>query len=125
LLIPHLDNLSSSGVFPIIVASIMILSMLQVLWKNRVKYSGFKMGEEVRQSVPRVFPKTVAIYAAILVLYILLLYPLHFWASSFLFLVASFVVLKGARIIQSLFFAAGLLVIVYFLFQYLFRVIFW
>ena len=72
-----------------------------------------------------VFPKTVAVYTGILVLYILFLYPLHFWVSSYLFLLGSFVFLRGAKPFQALFIAAGLLVVIYFLFQYLFRVIFW
>ena len=125
IMIPSLENLSSSGVFPIIIASIMIMSMLQVLWKNRARYSAFKIGDEFQKAIPIVFPKTVAVYTGILILYILLLYPLHFWLSSYLFLIGSFLFLKGAKILQSLFIAAGMLVAIYFLFQYIFRVILW
>ena len=124
-MIPHLENLSSSGAFPIFIASIMILSTLRILWKNHVRYSTFKIGEEFEKAIPLVFPKAVAIYTAIIILYILLLYPLHFWVSSYLFLVGSFLFLKGAKILRSLFIGAGLLVVIYFLFQYLFRIIFW
>ena len=125
IMIPGLKSLSSSGVFPIFISSIMIMTMLRLLWKNRTQYSTRKIGDEFKKGIPIVFPKTVAIYAGILVLYILFLYPLHFWPSSFLFLLGSFVFLRGAKPLRALFIAAGLLVVIYLLFQYLFRVIFW
>jgi putative tricarboxylic transport membrane protein len=124
-MMPHLENLSSSGAFPIFIASIMILCTLRILWKNHARYSALKIGEEIEKATHLVFPKTVAAYTAILILYILLLYPLHFWVSSSLFLIGSFLFLRGAKIIRSLFIAAALLTAIYFLFQYLFRVIFW
>lgn len=125
IMIPGLDTLSSSGVFPIFISSIMIMTMLRLLWKKRAQYSILKIGDEFKKGTAIVFPKTVAVYAGILVLYILFLYPLHFWVSSYLFLLGSFVFLRGAKPFQALFIAAGLLVLIYFLFQYLFRVIFW
>ena len=125
IMIPGLKSLSSSGVFPIFISSIMIMTMLRLLWKNRTQYSTRKISDEFKKGITLVFPKTVAVYAGILVLYILFLYPLHFWVSSYLFLLASFVFLRGAKPFQALFIAAGLLVLIYFLFQYLFRVIFW
>jgi hypothetical protein len=67
----------------------------------------------------------IVIFAGILILYILLLEPLHFWASSFLFLVGSFLFLKGAGWIRSIVIAIGMLVTVYVLFQYTFSVILW
>jgi hypothetical protein len=125
IMIPGLENLSSSGVFPIFISSIMIMTMLRLLWKKRAQFSTLKIGVDFRKGITIVFPKTVAIYAGILVLYILFLYPLHFWVSSYFFLLGSFVFLRGAKFFKALFFAAGLLVVIYFLFQYLFRVIFW
>jgi len=124
-MMPRLENLSSSGAFPIFIALVMIGSTLSVLWKNRARYAVFKIGEEGVGSVPFVFPRTVGIFAGILILYILLLEPLHFWASSFLFLLGSFLFLKGAGWIRSIIIAVGMLVVVYFLFQSIFKVILW
>jgi hypothetical protein len=111
IMIPGLKSLSSSGVFPIFISSIMIMTMLRLLWKNRAQYSTRKIGDEFKKGIPIVFPKTVAIYAGVLILYILFLYPLHFWPSSFLFLLGSFVFLESLWA----FIAAGLLVVIYFL----------
>ena len=124
-MLTNLKDLSSPGAFPIFIISIMILSVLRIPWKNRTHHSAFKIGEEFGKAIPLVFPKTVAVYTAILLLYIFLLYPLHFWVSSYLFLVGSFLFLKGAKIFRSFFIAAGMLVAIYLLFQYLFRVILW
>jgi hypothetical protein len=119
------ENLSASGAFPVFIALVMIGSTLFVLWKNRARYAPMKLAEEFVGAVPFVFPRTVAIFTGILVLYILLLEPLHFWASAFLFLAGSPVFLKGAGWIRSTVIAVGMLVAIYVLFQYIFRVILW
>ncbi len=119
------ENLSGSGVFPVFIAVTMIGSTLCVLWKNRGRYAALGLSEECRAAVPFAFPRTVATFTGILILYILLLEPLHFWASAFLFLVGSSLFLKGAGWIRSILVAAGMLLAVYVLFQYIFRVILW
>jgi len=122
---PLAASLSASGVFPVFIALVMIGSTLFVLWKNRVRYAALRLVEECRGVGPFVFPRTVGIYTGILVLYILLLEPLHFWPSAFLFLVGSFLFLKGAGWIRSIIVAIGMLVAIYVLFQYIFTVILW
>jgi hypothetical protein len=119
------ENLSSSGVFPVFIAALMIASALFVLWKNRFRYTALRLVEECRGLGPFVFPRTVGIYTGILVLYILLLERLHFWPSAFLFLVGSFLFLKGAGWVRSVIVAIGMLVAIYVLFQYIFTVILW
>ncbi|OHE23513.1 MAG: hypothetical protein A2Z43_07205, partial [Syntrophobacterales bacterium RBG_19FT_COMBO_59_10] len=86
LMIPHLEHLSSSGAFPILITAIMSGSAVRILWKNRKQYAALTFGEEVRQAQPFAFPKIVTVYTAILVLYILLTAPLHFLPSTYLFL---------------------------------------
>jgi hypothetical protein len=125
IMLPNLKDLSSPGAFPIFIISIMIFSVLRILWKNRRHHSAFKINEEFGKAIPLVFPRNVAAYTGILILYIFLLYPLHFWVSSYLFLVGSFLFLKGAKIFRAIFIATGMLVAIYLLFQYLFRVILW
>jgi hypothetical protein len=125
LMLPRLENLSSSGVFPIFIAVVMIGSTLSVLWKNRARYAALTVREECVGAVPFVFPRTVAVFTGILILYTLFLEPLHFWASAFLFLVGSSIFLKGAGWIRSIVIAIGMLVAIYVLFQYIFTVILW
>lgn len=123
--IPRLENLSSSGAFPIFITFIMIASATCILWKNRVQYNTLKLIKEVRQAQPFALPKVVTGYTAILVLYILLTAPLHFLPSTYLFLVGSFIFLKGSNLWKSFLIAAFMLAIIYLLFQTIFKVILW
>jgi len=125
LMIPHLENLSSSGAFPIFIGSILILSTVRVLWRNRKHYAALTLREECRQVCAFALPLNVVGYALILLLYILTTAPLHFLPSSFGFLVISFLFLKAASPVRSLIVAAGTLAGIYVLFHTVFRVILW
>ena len=125
LMIPNLENLSSSGVFPIFVGSILILTTVRVLWHNRKRYAGMTWREEWRRIPAFALPVTVIGYAGILLLYILTTAPLHFLPSSFAFLVISFIFLKGTSPLGSVVIGAGTLAGIYVLFQTIFRVILW
>jgi hypothetical protein len=67
----------------------------------------------------------VVLYIGVLVLYILLLNPLHFWVASYLFLVGSFLLLKGAKIVRALITGVIMLAVIWLLFQYIFRIVLW
>jgi hypothetical protein len=119
------ESLSASGAFPLFIGLVMLGSTVTVLWQNRARYSALKIGEDCKGIGPFAFPTNVGIFAGILILYILLLEPLHFWLSSFLFLVGSFLFLKGADWIRAIAIAIGMLAVIYVLFQYTFSVILW
>jgi hypothetical protein len=118
-------TLSDSGAFPLFIGSVMILAVLRILWKERRVFASWKWSEEIVQVKPFMLPREVLAYIVVLVLYILLLYPLHFWVSSYLFLVGSFLLLKGAKPVKALIIGAGMLVVIWFLFQYIFRIMLW
>jgi len=119
------ENLSASGVFPVCMALVMIAATLSVLRKNRARYAALRPAEECARAIPFVFPRRVAAFTGILILYLLLLEPLHFWASAFLFLVGSSVFLQGAGWLRATLIGAAMLVTIYVLFQHFFRVILW
>ena len=125
--IPGLKSLSSSGAFPIFICSILALSTIRVMLKNRKKYSPSTSGlkEEMRAVRNFVFPQTIVIYIGILVLYMLLLQPLHFIGSAFVFLVISMIFLKGTTFRRVFLIAAGTIAGIYLIFQTLFKVILW
>jgi putative tricarboxylic transport membrane protein len=125
LMIPHLENLSSSGVFPIFIACILITTTIRILWVNRKRYAVLALREELGKAPSFALPMNVVGYAFILVLYILTTGSLHFLPSSFGFLVVSFLFLKGASPVRSLFIAAGTLAGIFVLFHTVFRVILW
>jgi len=121
---PH-DSFSSMGVFPLFIGAVMFLSILRILWKERKIFASWQWKEEIAQARPFAFPMQVVAYIGVLVLYILLLNPLHFWVSSYLFLVGSFLLLKGAKLLRGLIIGAGMLAVIWLLFQYIFRIVLW
>jgi hypothetical protein len=121
---PH-NTYSASGAFPLFTGVVMFLSILRILWKERKVFASWKWAEEIPQIKPFAFPKEVVAYIVVLVLYILLLYPLHFWLGSYLFLVGSFLLLKGASLIRGLIIGAIMLAVIWLLFEYIFRIVLW
>lgn len=121
---PH-NTYSASGSFPLFIGAVMFLSIFRILWKERKVFSSWKWAEEFSRIKPFAFPMQVVTYAVVLILYILLLYPLHFWVSSYLFLVGSFLLLKGAKPVRSLIIGAIMLAVIWLLFEYIFRIILW
>ena len=121
---PH-ETLSSSGAFPFFIGSVMILSVLRVLWKEWKVFAFWKWREERSLIQPFVLPKEVLAYIGVLVVYIVVTVSLGFWVSSYLFLVGSFLLLKGTRLIKALIIGVVMLAIIWLLFQYIFRIILW
>jgi len=121
---PH-ETLSSSGAFPFFIGSVMILSVLRVLWKEWKVFASWKWREEFSLIQPFVMPREVASYIGVLVVYILVTSSLGFWVSSYLFLVGSFLLLKGARPVKGLIIGVVMLAIIWLLFQYIFKIILW
>jgi hypothetical protein len=121
---PH-STYNASGSFPLFIGAVMFLSILRILWKERKVFASWKGAEEIAQTKTFAFPWQVVTYAIVLILYILLLYPLHFWVGSYLFLVGSFLLLKGAKPLRALIIGAVMLAVIWFLFQYIFRIVLW
>jgi hypothetical protein len=121
---PH-DSFSSMGAFPLFIGAVMFLSILRILWKERKVFASWQWKEELPGIRPFAFPNQVVAYIVVLVLYILLLDPLHFWVSSYLFLIGSFLLLKGAKLLRGLMIGAIMLAVIWFLFQYIFRIVLW
>jgi hypothetical protein len=119
------ETLSSSGAFPLFIGLVMVLSVLRILWKERMVFASWKWREELNLIQPFMLPKEVSSYIVVLVVYILVTSSLGFWISSYLFLVGSLLLLKGARPVKALIIGVVTLVVVWLLFQYIFRIILW
>ncbi len=122
--LPH-ENLSSPGTFPVLIGAVLIVSALSVLWKNRKLYREDTLKKQIAKIGEFALPRQVVIFTIILILYIVLIGPLHFIFSSYLFLTGSFILLKGTGPIRALLLAAAVLGGIYLVFQYVFKVILW
>jgi len=124
-LISGFSSASSPGTFPMGAAGIMVLSMALVLANNRrlEKPEAGGMLDELRRAARRIVPRVFLVYTAIIVAYMIVIQPLHFVPSSFAFLLASMIYLKGSSVIKSLVISAATLGCIYIVFQYFFRVV--
>jgi hypothetical protein len=104
---------------------VMVISAGFALLGNRKleKPDSENFADEMKLAVKAVFPKEFVIYTGIIIGYMMVLQPLHFLPSSFIFMAVSMVVLRGSGWVKSLLISAGTLVCIYVIFQYFFRVI--
>jgi hypothetical protein len=119
------ETLSSSGAFPLFIGSVMILSVVRILWKERKVFASWKWRGELSLIQPFMLPREVFTYIVVLVVYIVVTSSLGFWISSYLFLVGSLLLLKGARPVKALIIGVVTLAVIWLLFQYIFRIILW
>lgn len=117
--------ISSPGAFPMAAGLVMVISVGLVLLGHRrlEKPDAANYADELRLAVKTVFPREFLIYVGIIFVYMLLIVPLHFLPSSFVFLVVSIIVLRGGSLVKSLLISTGTLACIYVIFQFFFRVV--
>lgn len=117
--------ISSPGAFPMAAGLVMVISAgLALLGHRKLEKPDAKnFADEMKLAVKQVFPKEFVIYTGIIFTYMIVLQPLHFLPSSFVFMVVSMMVLRGSSFVKSLLISAGTLVCIYVIFQYFFRVV--
>ena len=81
------------------------------------------LADELRRTAKEVLSRVFLIYTAVIIVYMILIEPLHFLPSSFVFLFVSMIYLKGSTFFKSLIISAVSLGGIYFIFQYFFRVV--
>lgn len=119
------SSISSAGTFPMAASAVMVVSCCLILFKNRrlEKPDTKHLRDELIQAVKEVLPTIFLVYTIIVIVYAALLKPLHFLPSSFLFLIISIIYLKGTTVPRAIIISTSILVFIYILFQYIFRVV--
>lgn len=119
------SSVSSPGMFPMLAAAIMVINLVLLLLGNRQveKPEAQDLKDELRRTVKDIFRPEILVYSGIIVLYMILIEPLHFLPSSFLFLAGSIIYLKGSTPVKALLISAGTLGGIYLIFQTLFKVV--
>lgn len=120
------SSISSGGAFPMAAAVLMVVSSVVIVLRNRrmpkVEASG--PAEEWRRFRKEIAPPYPMVgYIAIMVGYMVLMEPLGFNLSSFLFLFGSFWYLYRRGIWLTLGLSFGSVIVIYVVFQLIFRVI--
>ena len=124
-LISGFSSISSAGTFPMGAAAVMVIAMASSLLKNRTlkKPDAHGLKDETRLAVKQVLPVIFLVYTILVIGYIVLIQPLHFLPSSFVFLLVSMIYLKGSSALKSLIISTITLGCIYIMFQYFFRVV--
>ncbi|GAK56378.1 hypothetical protein U27_03340 [Candidatus Vecturithrix granuli] len=119
------SSVSSPGMFPMLAAAAMAISAALLLLNNRQaeKPDAHDLKDELWRAVKDIFRPEILVYSGIIVLYMILIEPLHFLPSSFLFLAGSMIYLKGSTPVKALLISTGTLGGIYLVFRTLFRVI--
>lgn len=119
------SSISSPGTFPMVSATVMVVTLLFLLIGNRKaqKPVAKNLKEEISRAARNVFSPVFLLYTAIILVYMIALEPLHFLPCSLAFLLVSIILLKGSRPVKALFISVGTIVGIYLIFQTLFRVV--
>jgi len=124
-LISGFSSISSAGTFPMGASAVMVIAMVSILVNNRrfkkMVADGFK--NELRQATKMVLPGVFLIYSLVIIVYMVLIEPLHFLPSSFVFLLVSMIYLKGSTALKSVLISVLTLGFIWVIFQYFFRVV--
>ncbi len=125
-LIAGFSSISSGGAYPMAAAALMVVSSIAVILRNRrqpkVEVSG--SADEWRRFRKEVAPPYPLLgYVGMMVAYMLLIEPLGFNVSSFLFLLGSFLYLYRRGVWLSLGLSLGSVILIYVVFQIVFQVI--
>ncbi len=120
------SSISSGGAYPMFAAALMVISSLVIVLRNRrspkVEAAG-PAGEWHRFRHEVAPPYPLIGYVGIMVLYMVLMEPLGFNLSSFLFLFGSFAYLYRRGIWLALGLSLGSVAVIYVVFRLVFRVI--
>jgi putative tricarboxylic transport membrane protein len=119
------DSISSAGSFPMVAALVMVISAVVALAKTaRMPRSEGEPGESLpRQFARRLVPGVLVAFTLAIAAYMVLLDPLGFLVSSYLFLVVSMRLLGSARWVRNLVVSAVALALIYVVFQTVFSVV--
>ena len=113
------------GTFPMAAAAVMVISMVAVLVENRKLQKPNTTGwrDEMHRAANRMLPGIIVGYVGIILAYMLLILPIHFFPSSFIFLFVSMIYLRGTSWFRSLLISCGALIGIYIIFKFAFRVV--
>ena len=122
--ISRLESLSSPGFFPMLCAATMLITGLKSLVKTARSPLALAPGQTVfQQFVQKLAPRTLVLFTALIVAYMLLLEVLGFLVASYLFLLLSMQVLGSRRVALNLVVSALVLAAIYIVFQTAFAVV--
>lgn len=122
--ISKFESISSAGAFPMLCAAVMLVTGLMSLVKTARAKVVLEGGETlVQQFVRRLAPLQLVLFAVLILAYMLLLEPVGFLLSSYLFLACAMQLLGSKRTGLNLLVSAVVLAAIFVVFQTAFSVV--
>lgn len=123
--ISRLESISSAGAFPMVVCLVMVISGLIILrdTARAPKVAGNAKETLSEKFVHQIAPVQLSLFGIVIAAYMLLLEPLGFIISSYLFLVISMRLLGSKKVVLNLLVSAVCIAFVYVVFQTAFAVV--
>lgn len=115
-------SLSSAGVMPMLATATMALSGLVILGRTARRRAPAGQGGG-RRFLAEITPPRLALFAAMIVLYMLALEPAGFLVSSFVFLFAGMAFLHRRSLLLSFVVSTASLALIWFVFRHVFAVV--
>lgn len=115
-------SLSSAGVMPMLATGTMAVSGLVIMGQTARRRAAAGHGG-ARRFLAEVTPPRLALFAGMIVLYMLALEPAGFLLSSFVFLFAGMAFLHRRSLVVSLVVSATSLALIWFVFRHVFAVV--
>ncbi len=120
------SSFSSPGVFPMVAASVMVVSALTIILKNRTapKEETTTFSHRLQLFHIQILPlKPMVIYIAMVIGFMIVLEPFGFIPSALIFLFVSFWYLYTKGAVFALVLSVGSVAVVYALFRLVFKVV--
>ena len=119
-------GVATGGAFPVACSSIMLIMSLLSIWEVRRAEKPFEKGlavlAKIKDTVFWLLPRRVILMMLYVLAYALLLKPIGFILSTFLFLAAGMITLHTKKPWKSLIIAAVMVAAIYVIFQLVFKV---
>ena len=119
-------GIATGGAFPVACSSIMLIMSLLSLWEIRKKENGcdkeLPLFTKIKETIGWLVPARVAIMMVLVLAYALLLKPIGFILSTFLFLSAGMISLHTKKPWKSILVSACMVAAIYVIFQLIFKV---
>ena len=119
-------GVATGGAFPVACSSIMLIMSLLSIWEVRHAEKPFEKGlavlAKIKETVFWLLPRRVVLMMLYVLAYALLLKPIGFILSTFLFLSAGMITLHTKKPWKSLIISAAMVAAIYVIFQLVFKV---
>jgi len=119
-------GIATGGAFPVACSGVMLIMSLLSIFEIRKRENAFEsklpIVQKLKETIVWLLPPRVVLMMLYVLVYALLLKPIGFILSTFLFLAGGMITLHTKQPVKSLIVSAGMVAFIYVIFQLIFKV---